>query len=172
MTPKTLFYVSFAASLFLAASFFIWLDPSKLGPNMKSNQDLKRAGTREEVDKILNGWKDAGVRLARTNLAVDWLFIVAYSTLWITAALYLGTRAEPKLHVPAVAFAAVGLFGAFFDAIENVCLYLMLHGNASTLAPKVCAVVRPLNVAMFFLAFGYMVLAGAVVAFTRHPLSS
>lgn len=158
MKSQCLFVLAFLVVLILSAVL------SALQLAWPTNQDFKRAKTQAKAAEMLKVWSERGQTIARRNLALDWFFIAAYAAMWILAGRYLGSRAEGTLHLPATPFVVIGLTGAGCDVIENVCLWIMLHGNGSLTAPKVCAIVTPLNVALFFITALYFMAATMVVA--------
>jgi hypothetical protein len=152
MSVRAVLIGSFVLSIILFASFFLFLNPKN-----PSNRDFKRSGTKKQVDTYLASWGPAGIALAKRNLAVDWLFIAVYCTLWISAGLYFHGRAP----FPSLLITAIGLLGALFDIAENICLWMMLHGNTSEVAPAVCARVMQANFLCFVLALIGLIIAAA-----------
>lgn len=161
MSVREVSIAAFVVAVALAACLR-WLNPTA-----PSNQEFKHSGSQKQAQAYLDAWGSAGQHLARTNLALDWIFIVVYGTFWISAALALSPRANPILHFSVLIFAGTGIAGAVFDLTENICLYLMLHGNASPAAPAVCNVVSRINVGLFFLTLAGMA-AAAIAAFINR----
>ena len=157
MTSQHIFCISFVLTVISFGCFYAFFNPK---PKM---QTFKRAGSRTEAQRIWDEWGKDGQAKARRNLAFDWLFILIYSTMWISGAMYLGPLVDATLRVPAMLFAGIGLAGALCDIVENTCLWIMLHGNASETAPRICKRVVPINVGLFFVAAAYF-LAAAIVA--------
>ena len=157
MSVRTIFYAALVLTVIFIC-ILTWLDPAA-----PSNREFKRSGSQDAVRENLSKWGSHGQTIARENLALDWLFIVIYGTMWISGALYLGPRADPKLHFPLLIVAAIGIAGALFDITENICLYIMLHGNRSPAAPLICRVVAPINMSLFIVA-GICMIAGAIAA--------
>lgn len=154
---RTLFFAAAAVTALMFASFYVFFNPK---PSMQS---FKRSGSREAAAKILQTWEANGsLRTARANLTFDWFFIAAYSTLWISAALYLGRNADPRLHVLALLIAATGIAGAICDVVENLALREMLYGNASESAPVRCRAVMPWNVGLFAVTLTCVVVAAVI----------
>lgn len=152
---RTVLIASVIAVAAFICAFYALLDPGK-----PSNLEFKQSGSREAAGDILRQWGAAGkVGVARRNLAVDWLFIAVYSTLWISAGLYFAHRTDAILRLPALFFTGVGMAGAMCDVCENLCLWFMLHGNESALAPRICAKAMPINVGCFFAALLYFAVA-------------
>lgn len=136
------------------AGFVIWLmGPSRallendVAPKHIASLELAPNATR--ANAVIESWRDAGVLdAAKRNIALDCLFIPAYTTLlallWFAAASALSGR------WPGVAsFVAVwgwAMWGAgLLDYIENFCDYRMLeHGATNSLAriSSVCATVK------------------------------
>ena len=165
MTAQHIFCVSFVLTVISLGGFYALFNPK---PSMTV---FKRVGSREDAQKIWNAWEAEGQTKALRNLAFDWLFILIYSTMWISGAMYLGPLVDAKLRVPAMLFAGIGLAGALCDIIENACLWIMLHGNDSETAPQICKRVMPINVGLFFTAAVYFLIA-AIVSCLGHPPSS
>jgi hypothetical protein len=172
MTAQTIFYAAFVLTVISFVCFYAFFSPK---PNLEK---FKRAGSRKAAAEILHEWGEHGLTLARRNLAFDWFFILIYSTMWISGAIYLGPRVDAKLHVPAMLFAAIGLAGALCDVIENLCLRKMLYGNDSESAPRLCARVMRMNIALFAIAAVYFVVASITSATstttspgTRHAMA-
>jgi len=161
MTARTVFLASLCVSTLLGLSLPLLFDPK---PPMS---DFKRAGTKTAAAAILGEWGPDGLALARRNFAVDALFILAYSTMWISGALYLGPIVDPRLRVPAMVFAGTGIAGALCDIVENACLYRMLYGNASESAPRLCSQVAPLNAGLYKITAVYFLIACAVAVYSR-----
>lgn len=114
---------------------------------------FKTSGSRAAAQDILDKkWGEDGQKTARRNLRFDWFFIILYTTLWITAGSYLGGWAY--------AFAAIGVAGAIADVIENRCLLIMLNGNTSESAARLCKIMLPINFSCFVIAaLGLLALA-------------
>jgi hypothetical protein len=157
MTAQHIFCASFVLTLISIVCFYAVFKPK---PSMTA---FKRAGSQEDAQKIWDDWGAAGQTKALRNLTFDWFFILIYSTMWVSGAMYLGPLIDAKLRVPAMLFAGIGLAGALCDIIENACLWIMLHGNDSETAPRTCKRVMPINVGLFFLAAAYF-LTAAIVA--------
>lgn len=153
----------------IAVAIFIWMFFAALDPGKPSNRQFKQSGSRKAAADILDAWGSDKLEIARRNLAVDWLFIAVYSTMWISAGLYFAQRTDATLRLPALLFTAVGLAGAICDVCENTCLWFMLHGNESALAPGICAKVMPVNVGCFFAALLYFAIAFVTSLLTRQP---
>lgn len=156
MTAHQIFCIGLLLIPAMFVCFYKFFNPT---PNM---QTFKKAGSKEAAAGILDQWGAAGQKTARANLKFDWLFILVYSATWITGAMTLGPRFDSTLRVPAIAFAAIGLAGALCDLIENACLWLMLRGNNSEIAPRVCKQIMKLNIAFFLIAADYF-FHGAIV---------
>lgn len=163
MSLRAVFYASVVVSVILMACFASFLNPSP------SNQKFKQSGSVANAQDILKQWGNAGLTTARRNLAVDWLFIVSYVTMWITGALYLGPRVDAKLHVPALLFAITGIAGALCDVFENLCLRVMLYGNTSEAAAQNCKRIVPFNVGLFMVTALYFIIAAVVSRRLERP---
>lgn len=109
---------------------------------------LELAPNAARADAVIKSWGAAGVEAAKQNIALDCLFIPAYTTLlalvWFAAASALSGR------FPGVAsFVTVwgwAMWGAgLLDYIEDFCDYRMLeHGATDVLAriSSICATVK------------------------------
>jgi hypothetical protein len=157
----TIHYIFWSGLVLVSIMFWCFVRFFNPNPNM---QTFKRAGSREAAARILDEWGPTGLTLAKRNLNFDWFFILVYSSTWIAGAMALGPRFDAMLKIPAMAFAAIGLGGALCDLIENFCLWSMLHGNASDIAPRLCKRIMNLNILFFFLAADYFV-NGAIVGY-------
>lgn len=121
------------------ASFFLFFNPP--APGMRG---LKTSGSRDAAQKILDSWGEDGRAVARRNLAFDWFFIALYTTLWITAGMYLGGWAW--------VFSAIGVAGTIADLLENRGLWVILHGNTSDSAAALSKTMLPINFSCFVIA--------------------
>ena len=154
ITARNVFFAAIALTLIVGSVSFWCLDPAS-----PSNREFKRSRTQAGVETNLAKWGPHGIAIAKRNLALDWLFIVIYSTMWISGALYFVQR-DPALRLPAFIVAAIGIAGALCDVVENICLYLMLHGNTAERAPEVCNRVAPINFWLFAITgIGFIVIA-------------
>jgi len=161
MTAQHIFCTSFILTVISFICFYAFLNPK---PKM---QAFKRSGSKKAAQEILEAWGSEGQAKARHNLTFDWFFILIYSTMWVSGAMYLGPLVDATLRVPAMLFAGIGLAGALCDVIENTCLWTMLHGNASDTAPQTCKRIAPINVALFFTAAVYFMIAALVACLRR-----
>jgi hypothetical protein len=146
---------AFVTSFVLTALGFIafW---TLLNVHDPSNRQFKQSGTRQQAGTYVAQWRESGqLRKANRNLAVDWLFIALYSATWISGGLWLYSCGS-KI---ALLFTAIGLLGAIADVVEDICLWIMLHGNASELAPRVCVQAMRVNFACFAIAAACFVVA-------------
>jgi hypothetical protein len=157
MTSQHIFCTSFVLTVISFICFYAFFNPK---PTM---QMFKRSGSKEAAQEILDAWGSEGLAKARHNLAFDWFFILIYSTMWVSGALYVGPLVDATLRAPAMLFAGIGLAGALCDVIENACLRTMLHGNGSDTAPRTCKRLAPINVALFLVTALYF-LTAAIVA--------
>src|SRR5258708_3423288 len=122
MTPRCQFVIVFVATLIIATLF----NGPFFNPAQGTNQHLKQAGSANGVNDILGKWGQSGQEAARRNLGLDWVFIAVYAATWIAA----GRNFWPTLLWTKVAV-GVGLAGAVADIVENVCLWMLLHGNVT-----------------------------------------
>lgn len=155
MTSLQFFLTTLALAILNLAAFYLFFNPGT--PSMAK---FKQAGTPTKVNEILRQWGEAGLTKARRNLAVDWIFILIYSTMWIAAARYF----EPRVGTSANVFAAIGLLGAIADVIENACLASMLKGNPSDATTKLCKRAMPINLTLFGIAGLYFFIIAPFVA--------
>ena len=97
------------------------------------------AGFDGDSERILAEWGRDGRSAARISLLVDFPFLVAYSAFWALAV--------PRLRALAVAAGA-------FDALENVCLLIVLGGSTSTF-PLLAATFATVKFACLAVVIGY-----------------
>lgn len=112
---------------------------------------FEKAGTWAETDDILDAWGERGQRAARASVAVDWVFVAAYTTFPVAIAAEAGGWAW----VPAVAVAVAGAC----DLGENAALLRMLRRERSRDWPRLAK-----RLATVKFALAYPGLAAAVVA--------
>ena len=150
MTPRCQFVIVFVAMLIIATLFNLPF----FNPAQATNQHLKKAGTAEGVKDILAKWGASGQEAARRNLMLDWLFIAVYAAMWIAA----GRHFWPERVLTKFAVTA-GLAGAVADIVENVCLWMLLHGNVTDKIAQTCKQASSINVTLFFLTALYFMVA-------------
>ena len=150
MTLRCQFVIVLVAVLLLATLLTTpWFNPAQA-----TNQQLKQAGSASGVKSILTAWGDAGQEVARRNLMLDWLFIAVYAAMWIAAGRYFWPdRPWTKLAV------IIGLAGALADIVENICLWMLLHGQVTDKVAQTCKQASSINVILFFLAALYFMAA-------------
>jgi hypothetical protein len=150
MTPRCQFVIVFVATLIIATLFNV----PYFNPAQATNQHLKQAGSASGVEAIFGQWGEAGKEIARRNLMLDWLFIAVYVAMWIAA----GRHFWPQLVVTKIAV-GIGLVGGVADIVENVCLWMLLHGNVTDKIAQSCKQAASINVPLFFLAALYFMVA-------------
>lgn len=131
----------------------IWL----MGPSRKLLENdvatkhiasLELAPNAARAEAVIKSWGDAGVKAAKENIALDCLFIPAYTTL--LALLWFAAASALRGRFPGVAsFVTVwgwAMWGAgLLDYVEDFCDYRMLeHGATDALArvSSICATVK------------------------------
>jgi hypothetical protein len=148
--PHPWIAVSAAAALTVLV---IWLmAPSRAllqnGVATKHIASLELAPNAARADAVIKSWGAAGVEAAKQNIALDCLFIPAYTTL--LALLWFAAASALRSRLPGVAsFVTVwgwAMWGAgLLDYIEDFCDYRMLeHGATDVLArvSSICATVK------------------------------
>jgi len=155
MTPSCQFVIVFVATLIIATLFNV----PYFNPAQATNQQLKQAGSAKGVEAIFGQWGEAGKEIARRNLMLDWLFIAVYAAMWIAA----GRHFWPELVWTKIAV-GLGLAGAVADIVENVCLWMLLHGNVTDKIAQNCKQAASINVPLFFLAALYFMFAAIASA--------
>jgi hypothetical protein len=155
MTPHCRFVIVFVAALIISTLFnFPFFNPAQA-----TNQELKQAGSAEGVNAMLAKWGPSGQEAARHNLALDWFFIIVYTAMWIAA----GRHFQPNVIWTKVAVAA-GVAGAIADVVENVSLWMLLHGTVTNKIAETCKQASTINFALFFLTALYFISAAIVSA--------
>jgi hypothetical protein len=122
------------------------------------------AGSQERADEILAEWGEEGQDAARESLWIDFGFLVAYGTL-LTLLLGLARdvsadRGWRRLAAVGAALVPLGVLVAGFDALENICLLLVLDGAGSAF-PLLATVFAACKFALLAIAIGYLLVAAA-----------
>lgn len=139
------------ASSVAAILLFLWL--SYYGSGLKTPAaplgivSFELCWTQDKADRILQGWRGAGVATAKSNLHWDFLFIPAYSTAIALLCGCAGTGAGASWRVVLVSLAWLQWGAAILDVIENICLLQLLKtGTANSpmlpIIASICAAVK------------------------------
>jgi pimeloyl-ACP methyl ester carboxylesterase len=115
------------------------------------------AGDGGDARRVLGEWGPDGRDAARLSLWLDFLFLAAYSGFWALAARGLGLRVWPLAPVA----------GAF-DALENVCLLVVLGGSTGTW-PVLAASFATLKFLALTVVIGWVAVALVRRAYARRP---
>jgi hypothetical protein len=121
---------------------------------------LEFAGSKARAAEILTQWAPKGRRLARLSLVVDYAYMFSYG--WFFTLAGFATRdlarardwrrlASGGAILPLFAAAA-----AIFDAIENVCLLLILGARGGVLAPVIATICSSIKFTLIAIAIGYV----------------
>jgi hypothetical protein len=99
------------------------------------------AGSAERANEILGQWGEDGRAAARASLWLDFPFLLAYSAFLSLAALAVRDiarrRGWDRLARPGTAVAVLPWVAGACDAVEDVCLLLVLGGHGGSVAPAV-----------------------------------
>jgi hypothetical protein len=133
---------------------------------------LEFAATPARAARILGLWQERGaLGAAITNVRLDYLFLIAYSTFLSLAAAMASDvlHHRPRLARLGVLLAWGALAAGLLDAIENVGLLVMLGdpGHVGGAASWVAAACAAPKFALVILALIYA-LAGAIVFLIAH----
>jgi hypothetical protein len=114
-------------------------------PGMK----WQRAGTKEEMDRLVQSWGEAGRRAARNMLLWDLGYLAAYGFL-LTLLASVGSsylrRSGSSAAATVWAWAAwVGLAAPALDVVENALLWRMLHPFEGEALPRAMAIASKLK---------------------------
>lgn len=134
--------------------------------------DLEFARTAERTERIRTVWGDEGMRVARGNIAIDYLYLLAYGALLALAA----RRAAGWLEVhPSSGVRRLGRWGRFamlvpiaaaaLDAIENFAMLRMLAPSFSGEAwPSLAARCAEIKFNLVYLTIAWVFIAAVLSA--------
>ncbi len=129
------------------------------------------AGSTDGAMKILGEWGGAERDAARLSLWIDFPFLVAYAIFLHLAIRALSDAARrrgwDRYARPGAAIAALPIVAAACDAVEDVCLLLVLDGHADSSAPTVATVFAIVKFAAVGIALSYLLVGLAALGLAR-----
>jgi hypothetical protein len=126
------------------------------------------AGSSERATQIMAEWGQTGQNAARLSLWLDFLFLIAYGAFLPLAILAVRDAARRNRWDGyaryGTAIAILPIVAAMCDAIEDVCLLLVLDGHGASRAPEAAtafafAKFATLGIALLYLLAGLAALA-------------
>jgi hypothetical protein len=140
------------------------------GPGMVP---FELTGGQDRADEILAEWGEDGQDAARESLWIDFGFLLAYGSFltFALAAIRDLARKRGWLRLAAIG-GVVAYFGALvacFDALENVCLLLIL-GGAGPALPLLATIFAACKFILLALAIAYLVAGLTMRLFSRSPV--
>lgn len=129
------------------------------------------AGTVEQASAILNSWDSYARISAAFSLGIDYLFMVAYSTLFSLACVM---AAQVFLHRNGGFITILGIMlawgqwiAAVFDAVENLSLTIMLFNEPSGLWPQLAYTMAVMKFTLILIGLAYAAAAGFIRLMTK-----
>jgi nitrate/nitrite transporter NarK len=139
------------------------------GPGMVP---FELTGGQDRADEILSEWGEDGQDAAHESLWIDFGFLLAYGaflTLALAAVRDLAReRGWRRLAAIGGVVASFGALGAAFDALENVCLLLILEGTGAAF-PLLATIFASCKFILLAVAIAYLLIGLAVRLRSRGP---
>ena len=132
--------------------------------------EFELMGTSAEASRLLAALGDAGIAAARQQLGLDFAYLVLYAILLAALCAAVAGRARPGSAVARVApaFAGMAVTAAVCDAIENVCLLVVLTGEVDQPWPGIASAAATVKFALLGLVVAYLIV-GFVATLRRNP---
>jgi len=141
------------------------------GPGMVT---FELTGGQDRADEILSEWGEGGQDAARESLWIDFGFLLAYGAFLSLALAAVRDLARERGWRRLAAIGGVvvsfGVFGAAFDALENVCLLLTLEG-AGTAFPLLATILASCKFILLAVAIAYL-LSGLAMRIRDRSLAT
>ena len=127
----------------------------------------------ESADRILAEWGGDGRDAARLSLWLDFLYMALYGAFWTLAAAAVRDLARGRAWSRFAAAGSVAVAAAVVaplaDALENVCLLLVLEGTGGGTTPLLAGLFASVKFLCLTVAILYVVIGLLRAAFARFP---
>lgn len=140
--------------------------------------ELEFAWTVEQINQIFNAWINANPDLITQELNVtfmDYAFLVAYSTFFSGVSLIVTRKLlTDKMEISGLYMTLAPFIAAFFDAIENFNLILMLSSplNYPSFSPFLTSAFATLKFGLLILTIVFLVMSVVLWIYKRFSSHS
>jgi hypothetical protein len=125
---------------------------------------LELAWSQAGADAVLGSWSESLRDEARTQIRLDFLFLVVYPLALSLSCAWLAESPLDSMAPAGVFIAWAVLLAGPLDLIENVTMLRMISAGATTALARLAAWCAGLKFTLVFAALGYLVLQGLAVA--------
>lgn len=149
-------------SLIGVVAIFLWMRnqgaPLKTIGTPAGILDLEFAWTQEKTESVMLAWNGI-TDVARMNIYIDFLFLIAYTAFLSLACKFFAARTTGKWSAFGKRFSQAVILAGVFDVAENALMLTSLQGTPNNMTAMITATFAALKFAIAAVAILYILIS-------------
>jgi hypothetical protein len=153
-------------------TIFLWMRQQGAPLSVPSNTpigilNLEFAWNQQKVEAVADAWRGQMLTVARNNIYIDFLFIIAYTTLLTLCCKWLALKHTGKWAAAGDKMARILPAAGTFDVAENALMLVSLQGVPNNYTAIITTAFAVFKFALVIGAIGYILVASAALLVKR-----
>jgi hypothetical protein len=129
--------------------------------------NLEFAWNQQKVETVADAWRGQMLTVARNNIYIDFLFIIAYTMFLTLCCKWLAAKHTGKWLVTGEKIAQMVLAAGTFDVAENALMLVSLQGVPNNYTAIITTSFAVFKFALVIVAIGYILAASTALLLKR-----